>query len=119
MGISNEQELGNALKSDQDTIVIEGDLKKKVIIIRGKGKVAWAIAFGAIGIAVTIIISSGGSLTPAGITIGTGAIAVLGYSTAVAAVAIAVAAGGTSALNKLRNYREVSRTANNIVLKRK
>ncbi len=61
----NEQELGEALKNDTDTIVIEGDLAKKVVRIRATGKVAWAIAIGAIAIAVGIAIASGGAGAPA------------------------------------------------------
>uniref|UniRef100_UPI003F583790 hypothetical protein n=1 Tax=Vibrio cholerae TaxID=666 RepID=UPI003F583790 len=59
MTISNEADLGEALKREQDTIEIEGDLKNKVLKIKATGKVAWAVAIGAIGIAVAVLIASG------------------------------------------------------------
>ncbi|WP_332405986.1 hypothetical protein, partial [Vibrio metschnikovii] len=43
MTISNEADLGEALKREQDTIEIEGDLKNKVLKIKATGKVAWAV----------------------------------------------------------------------------
>ena len=50
-----EKELGEALKREEDTITIEGDLVKKVIKIHGTGKPAWGLAIGAIGVAVVSV----------------------------------------------------------------
>lgn len=47
-----EKELGEALKREEDTITIEGDLVNKVIKIHGTGKTAWGLTIGAIGVAV-------------------------------------------------------------------
>ncbi|CAH0534085.1 hypothetical protein VST7929_01986 [Vibrio stylophorae] len=119
MTISNEADLGEALKSEQDTIEIEGDLKNKVLKIKATGKAAWTIAIGAIGIAVTVLITSGGTGAPASGIIGSGAVAVLGLPTAISAISIAVAAGGVGALNSLRNYEIADQSNGRLVLKRK
>lgn len=119
MTIYTEKELGRALKDEQDTIEIEGDLTKKVLRIKATGKVAWAIAIGAIGIAVTILISSGGTGAPVSGLVGIGAVSVLGGATSVSAISIAVAAGGVSALNSLRRYRVVKKSGEKVVLKRR
>ena len=58
MKIRAEKELGEALKNDQDRIEIEGDLAKKVIRIKATGKIAWAIAAGAIAVAVIAVLAT-------------------------------------------------------------
>ncbi|MDN3555774.1 hypothetical protein [Halomonas maura] len=119
MAISNEADLGEVLKNDQDTIEIEGDLKNTVLKIKATGKVAWAIAIAAIGVAVTVLIATGGTGAPASGIIGGGAVAVLGLPTAISAVSIAVAAGGVGVLNSLRSYRIADQSNGKLVLKRK
>lgn len=116
MAIKTEEELGEALKNNQDEIEIEGDLTKKVLRIKATGAVAWAIAIGAIGIAVAIVIGSGGTGAPVSGIVGVGAVSILGVSTASSAVLIAVAAGGVGALNSLRKYKIVSKSDNKVVL---
>lgn len=118
MAISTEKELGEALKNNQDRIEIEGDLSRKVLKIKATGKVAWAVAIGAIGIAVVITVGSGGTAAPAAGVVGFGAVSVLGVSAATSAVAIAIAAGGVGALNSLRQYKIVSKSGNKVVLSR-
>ncbi len=119
MAISTEADLGEALKNDQDTIEIEGDLKNKVLKIKATGKVAWAIAIAAIGVAVTVLIATGGTGAPASGIIGGGAVAVLGLPTAISAVSIAVAAGWCRGfLNSLRSYRIVGQSNGKLVLKK-
>lgn len=118
MAISTEKELGEALKRNQDSIEIEGDLSRKVLKIKATGKVAWLVAIGAIGIAVVITVGSGGTAAPAAGFVGLGAVSVLGISAATSAVAIAIAAGGVSALNSLRQYKIVSESDNKVVLSR-
>lgn len=119
MAINTEEELGEALGEEQDTIEIEGDLKKKVIRIKATGKVAWLIAFAAIGIAVAILVSSAGAGAPVSGLIGAGAVSILGLPAATAAVSIAIAGGGVGVLNKLRKYRIVSASGDKLVLSRK
>ena len=118
MTIRTEKELGEALKKEQDTIEIEGDLQKKVLKIKATGKVAWAIAIGAIGIAVVVTLGTGGAGAPASGIVGLGAVSVLGLPAALSAVSIAVAAGGVGALNSLRKYKVVSNSGGKLVLSR-
>lgn len=109
--MTNEKDLGEAIKNNEDTIEIEGDLKKKVIRVKITGDRAWAIAIGAMGVAVTVIIATaatGGTTAPASALVATpalaGAVSVLGVPTTISAIGIAVAGGGIGALNKLRDY---------------
>lgn len=125
MAISNEKDLGDAIKNEQDTIEIEGDLGKKVLKIKATGKVAWMVAAGAIGVAVLAIMypipepTTQVASKAFAITAGGSAVAILGAGTATTAISIAIVAGGVGALNKLRAYKVVSSTDNNrVVLKR-
>lgn len=120
LAIRNEKELGEALKSNQDTIEIEGDLAKKVVRIKATGTVAWAVAIGAIGVAVAMTLGTGGAAAPvsAGV-VGLGAMSVLGAGATASAVAIAIAAGGVAALSSLRSYRIVKHQGDKLVLSRK
>ncbi|MDO1509209.1 MULTISPECIES: hypothetical protein [unclassified Neisseria] len=124
--VRTEKELGDALKRGDETIEIEGDLSKKTIKIRATGRVAWAIAIGAIGIAVYAAIATlgtGGVATPVTSTAAAiaapAAVGVLGGTVIYSAIAIAVVAGGVGALTSLRNYKEISRTDNKLVLKKR
>ena len=124
MTVNNEKDLGEAVKNEQDTIEIEGDLGKKVLRIKATGKVAWIVAFGALGIAVagalypipeptTQVASKAFAATSA-----IGAVSILGVGTTATAISIAVAAGGVGVLNKLRRYKIVSTSNNSVILKR-
>ncbi len=128
--VNNEKDFSNALKSGEESIEIVGDLAKKTIRIRATGKVAWGIAIGAIGIAAYSIISipvtapaTGGTTVIAGVTANLvaapAAIVILGGPATYTAIAIAVASGGVGALTSLRKYKEVSRTSNSLILKRR
>ena len=66
--VTTEKELADAIKDNEDTITIEGDLAKKTLRIKATGKVAWVIAFEAIGVAVysvMLTIGTGGASAPA------------------------------------------------------
>lgn len=80
-----------------------------------------AIEIGAIGIAFYSFMAApatgGGAAVAAGIT-ATAAVSVLGTSVTYSAIAIAVAAGGVGALNKLRNYKIAEKSEDGIILKR-
>jgi len=41
MTVTNEKELGEAIKNGQDYIEVEGDLVKKVFKCKANGKVVW------------------------------------------------------------------------------
>lgn len=119
--VSESKGLGEALKNNESEIIIEGNLKDKVFRIKAKGNVAWAIAIGAIGVAVVATLAApvtGGTSEVASLIAAPAAISVLGISTATAAVGIAVAAGGIGALNDLRNYRIVENNNERLVLRR-
>lgn len=119
--ITSEKELGRALKSNQDTIEIKGDLSKKVLKIKATGTVAWAIAIGAIGIAVASILAApatAGTSASVAYLSGTAAVSTIGFSATTTAITIAVAAGGVGSLNSLRSYKVVHKTSDKIILKK-
>lgn len=121
--VTTEKELANAINNDSvSEIEIKGDLKEKVVKIRAKGKVAWAIAVGAITIAVLLIISSPVTLGTQSIVslpaLGP-AVAVLGVGVTLSAVQIAAAAGGVAILAYIREgMKVVDEGSNYIVLKK-
>jgi len=93
----------------------------KVIRIKATGKVCWVVAIGAIGIVVLSILAvpaTGGISTIKGVIAAPVAVTILGGSTTIAAVSIAVAAGGIGALNKLRKYKIAERGDDKLILKR-
>ena len=99
MKVQNEKELGQALKSNVALIEVEFDLKNQVLKIRSVGKVTSILA----------TMTTGGTLAPVSAFVATpalaGTVGILGGSTTVAAVGIAVAGGGVASLNKLRQYK--------------
>ena len=61
--VTTEEELTNAIKNNEDTIEIEGDLSKKAIRIKATGKVAWVVAIASTIVSVIgilLITTSGG-----------------------------------------------------------
>ena len=122
MSITNNKDLAQAVNNQQSEIIIEGDLAKKIIKIKATGKVAWAIAIGAIGVAVAAVMAAPLTAGTSGVVsaiAAPGAVAVLGGPAAATAIGVAIAGGGIATLNKLRVYKVVSRSDNRIVLKRK
>lgn len=127
MAVKNEEDLARDINNNEDTIEVEGDFANKIIRIKATGNVAWAIAFGAIGIAagaayVTLTPSpdpATKALVPAaGVAAGGTAVTILGVSATTAAIALVRAAGSISVLTKLRSYKIVSQSKNRVVLKR-
>lgn len=109
--MTDEKELGKALKEEQDEIIIESDLVNKVFKIKATGKAAWGVCIAALGVVVAAIIAvptTGGTSTPVSGLVAApalaGTTAVLGTGATVSAITIAAAAGGVGALNKLRDY---------------
>ena len=124
--MTDEKELGRAIKEGKDNIEVEFDLARKVIKIKGVGKVAWGAC--ALGLAVTIAavivtLASGGTSSPATVPAGLAgmgtATAVMGYSVAASAVTIGAAGGGIATLNKLRKYRIEKINEDKIILHKK
>ena len=122
--VSDEKDLGKRIKNGEDSIVVEGDLAKKVVRIKATGKVAWAIAIGGIGVAVTAFLSTPAS-GPAGPAVGLMEVAPIsialgGPSIAAAAFSIAVAGGGIGVLTSLKNKYNVEKISKEkIVLHKK
>lgn len=119
--VSDSKGLGEALKNNEDEIIIEGKFGDVVIKIKAKGTVAWAIAIGAIGVAVVATLAApatAGTSEVASLVAAPAAISVLGVSAATAAVGIAIAAGGIGALNDLRDYKIVENNNGRVVLRR-
>lgn len=120
MAITRKDELGEALKNGESRIEIKGDLAKRVIRIKATGPVAWFLAIGCLGIAAVAIVGSGGTAAPVGAAAMAPAVSILGGSTATAAIAVAVAAGGVGALNRLYSgYDLVKESEDRILLIRK
>ncbi len=122
MAIYTEKELALALKEEEDVLEIEGDLKKKVLKIKATGKIAWGIAIAAIAIAVAATIAAvptGGLSETAGIVAAPAAIGILGVDVTMAAIYIAVAAGGIGVLNSLRKYEIMGEFGDTLMLTRK
>ena len=124
--VKTEKELGEALKREDEYIEIEGNLAEATVKIRAAGTVAWAIAIGAIGIAVYAAIATigtGGRGVPvtgtAAFAATPAAVGILGGAATYTAISVAVAAGGVGALTSLRSYKEVSRSPNKLILKKK
>ena len=131
--VTTSKELGQAIKEEKDTIIVEGDLAKKVVRIKATGKVSWAIAIGAVGVGVFAIIHApaatvatapaagvGGAISFTGGAVSTGAAGVILGPAAITAITIAVAAGGVGALTTLRDkYKIQSKEKNKLILKRK
>lgn len=117
----NEKELGKAIKNNEDSIEISVDLERKVLKIKSIGNVAWLVAFGAITVAVVAILAApatGGTSSFVSAAAAPAAVSILGASTTIATINIAVAAGGTKALNKLREYKIVKNNGKTILIKK-
>lgn len=124
------KELAEAIKNNEDTIYIEGDLKKAVIRIKATGKIAWGVCFAALATAIVAILATpglavttggvGGAMSFAG-SVSMSAVAAATLGSAVApAIAIGIAAGGAGVLNLLRDkYKIVDKNDKFIELKRK
>lgn len=120
------KELGEAVKRGDDILEIEGDVKNAVIRIRATGKVAWMVAVGAIAIGITAILATAGTgglsapLSTAGLVVAApAATAILGGAATYSAIIVAVTAGGVWALNSLRNYEEIYRSEDKLILKKR
>ncbi|MBQ6204001.1 MAG: hypothetical protein IJK46_07905 [Prevotella sp.] len=131
--VTTSKELGQAIKEEKDTIIVEGDLTKKVVRIKATGKVAWGVAAAALGIGVFAIVHTphatvatapaggvGGAISFTGGAVSTGAAGAILGPAAITALTVAVAAGGIGALKTLREkYKIQSKEDKKLVLKRK
>ncbi len=124
--VENEKELSEVIKKNKidriDTIDVTGDFCRKLIKIKATGNVAWAIAIGAIGVAVAAVVSSpmtGGLSAGVALVAAPAAVSVLGVGATVSAISLSVAYGSTSVLKELREYKIIINSKTSITLIRK
>ena len=127
--VDNAQDLGKAINEGHGQIIIEGDLKNKVITIKATGKVAWAIAFGAIGVAVLAILAmpataptGAGFVFDGAVVAGTAgtAVSILGLSATTAAISICLGAKNKRVLEMLyKDYKIVEKNSHYIKISKK
>lgn len=116
--VTNENELAEAMRDNEPTIEIIGDLANKTIKLKATGSVAWAIAFAALGAAVALAMTGVGA--PAAAVTAFAAVGTIGTGATTTAIALGVAAGGTAILSALRDdYEIVEKNSNRVVLKRR
>lgn len=123
MAIRTEKELAVALNRSDDVIEIEGDLANKIVRIKATGRIPWAIALGAIAMALACGVAAvlSGPAAPLSVTGAavSGTVSAGGLGTATwTAVAIAASAGGVGALSRLRKYKITKQDQNGIVLEK-
>jgi len=132
--VRTSEELGKAIKAQEEFIYIEGDLKRKIVRLKATGKIAWGIAGASIASAVALYLATpavtvatapaagvGGAISFTGsATAATAAITILGVKATWVAVSVAVAAGGYGAIRSLRDgYSIISKDEKGLMLKRK
>ena len=137
--VKTAKELGLAIKSNEEYIYVEGDLKNKVIRIKATGKIAWALAAGSLAAAITCYLAIPATTTvsttvagPAGTIVGsaipftgsavasTVVASALGIKATAVAIGIGVACGGVGGVISLRDkYKIESKSDKGIILKRK
>jgi len=129
--VRTSEELGKAIKAQEEFIYIEGDLKRKIVRLKATGKIAWGIAGASIASAVALYLATpavtvatapaagvGGAISFTGSA--TAAITILGVKATWVAVSVAVAAGGYGAIRSLRDgYSIISKDEKGLMLKRK
>lgn len=127
--VTTAEEMGNAMKNNENTIEVVGDLANKVIKIKATGAVSWAVAATALAAAVTCAIwqlktppqtQTGKTISFTGAAGGTAVAAGVLGKAAIAATSIAVAAGGVGALSTLRDdYKIISKEKGKLILQHK
>lgn len=121
MYVKDEEELGKALKNNEETIEMKGNLARRIFRIWNIDKLLWCLCLACLTVAVAALIASptiGGIPAVAGVVSGTPAAAILGVSTAKSAVLTAVSGGSVRVLKQLRGYRMERFDESHIVLYR-
>lgn len=105
--VKDAKELAQAIKSNENYIEIEGDLKKGVVKVKGTGKIAWTLCIGGLTIAAAMVINKQADPKTAALAAvsATAAAGILGPTTAAMCVMMAVYAGNVDVISKLREYR--------------
>ena len=119
--VKTKDELASAINDNEiEIVIVNKELGRSVCRIKATGNVAWLVAAGAIGVAITSVLATAGTIgTVVAAPSFVAATASLGgISVATAAVGIGVAGGGIAVLNKLRNYKISEKSDGRVVLKR-
>ena len=119
--VQTKDELVKAINNNEFEITITNDeLGRSVIRIKAVGAVAWLTAASAIGVAITSMVSTGGTIgsVVAVPSFAVAATSLGGISVATAAISIGVAGGGIAILNKLRDYKIVEKSDGKVILRR-
>jgi hypothetical protein len=121
-------ELAKAILNGESRIEVEGNLAKKTVKIKLVGPITWFAVAGSIAAGVILAVRfpfvartpQAAAVGAASALIGsTVSVSALGLAGAQAAIAMAVAGGGVSVLNTLRNdYRIVDQSEGRLVLVR-
>ena len=115
--VSTASELGKAIKNNENRIIVKGSLGDAVISIEAVGPVAWAVAIGAIGVAIAgVVVPAGAVMEGVAVPALVGTLGSIGTSTA--AIGIAIAGGGIGTLTSMRKYK-ARRENGNVVLTRR
>lgn len=121
MYVKDEEELGKALKNNEETIEMKGNLARRICRIWNMDKLLWCLCLACLTVAVAALIASpaiGGIPAVAGFVSGTPAAAILGVPVAESAVLIAISGGSVRVLKQLRGYRMKRFDESHIVLYR-
>lgn len=125
MVVNNEEDLGKAINSDVDEIIIEGDLVKKIIKIKATGIPAWFIAISFVLI-VIIVVSKSDKVSAVAVhnsvakMATSSVVSIWGISTAVTAIKICLDTKSIITLKKLRNNYKILEEGNGFLkLRRK
>lgn len=126
MVLTNERDLGRAIKQKVEKLEIRGTLKDRVCRIRSIEERQWKACVSQIGMAVVFLqamTKADGIPTSVSVLTGTPLLEkiakILGISNAFSAILIAMAGGGIGILNQLRRYQMECLTEEEIVLRRK
>lgn len=119
--VKSEQELQEAVKNKQSSIVIEGDLVSKTIRLQAVGHVAWAIALAAIGLSIYYVVSileqdKARTMVHDDIY---SMFAEYAFPVTALVVALIALATGAMALRRLRHYKLTVKNKEHLILKRK
>lgn len=128
--VFDPKDLKKAIENNQDTIEIKGNLADRTVKIKATGNVAWAIALGAVIVALGAIVITPAAPPAAPLAAGTvgfmapAAVATVGIGSTIAMISLAIAAGSATAakllFKKLRNdYVITEKRKGYVVLKRK
>lgn len=105
---TTKEELAQAIKNNEkDIFICDAKLKDGSLTIITTGKIAWAIAIAAIGVAVASFFMAPGPGAVSAAALTAGSAGILGLSASGVAIGVAIAAGGVGVLNSLRDYKVV------------